>query len=233
MTTFISIQGSYTKLEIVLIQNNRCIQTVVMEHVKASSHLIPYLENLLTNHSITLSDLDFICVDKGPGAFTSLRVTIATVNGLSFARKIPLVGIDGLEALFKQTKGKLGNLKPTHIVCLLNAYNNDVYYLARSLQTNKTKKGCANIDAVLEKLSINFFNENYLLVGNAVEMHMPAIKNVLGEYFCILSEIDMVASAQQIGIMGYALWQKDPERFKNCFEISPNYMKTQTFAVKK
>ena len=129
---FISIQGSYNKLELAIFKNNKCLSLIREDNIKASSLLIPLITKILNENSLNISDIQFIAIDQGPGAFTSLRVAIATVNGISFANKIPLIGIDGLDALAQETlKNFLSNSNqtcPDILITLLNAYNNDVYF---------------------------------------------------------------------------------------------------------
>ena len=55
--------------------------------VRASAQLLPLIDQLLVQHECELSDLDFIALDQGPGAFTSLRVVLTTINGIAFAQK--------------------------------------------------------------------------------------------------------------------------------------------------
>ena len=100
---FISIQGSYSQLQLSLFKGNSCLTLISETNKKASSLMVPLIEEMLKQHSLTLCDINFICADQGPGAFTSLRVTIATINGISFAQHIPLIGIDGLDALAQET----------------------------------------------------------------------------------------------------------------------------------
>ena len=41
----------------------------------------------------------FLAVCLGPGAFTGLRVGLATIQGLAFARSLPVVGVSALDAI--------------------------------------------------------------------------------------------------------------------------------------
>ncbi len=226
-TTFVSIQGSYSQLQISLFQGSSCLQTIIKDDVKASSHLVPYLDELLANHSLSLKDLDFIAVDYGPGAFTSLRVIIATVNGISFASQKPLIAVDGLEALWQQTRDEQNISDDALLVCLLNAYNNDVYYLAQSGAGGI--KSCEKIDVVLEKLAERSEQE-LLFVGNAVEMHADLIQEKLGDKKIQFIQNPPVASSEQIGSMALHNWESEKNTM---LRIVPNYMKTQLFAIRK
>jgi tRNA threonylcarbamoyladenosine biosynthesis protein TsaB len=54
---------------------------------------------LLEDAGIRLPDIDLYAVATGPGSFTGLRVGIATMQGLAFAARRPLVGISAFDAL--------------------------------------------------------------------------------------------------------------------------------------
>ncbi len=51
----------------------------------------------LSEASITLADLEAVCVTKGPGLVGSLLVGVAYAKSLAFARKIPMVGVNHVE----------------------------------------------------------------------------------------------------------------------------------------
>jgi tRNA threonylcarbamoyladenosine biosynthesis protein TsaB len=54
---------------------------------------------LLEPFGLLLGDVDAFAVCIGPGAFTGLRVGIATAQGLAFATGRPIVGVSALDAL--------------------------------------------------------------------------------------------------------------------------------------
>ena len=65
-----------------------------------------------------LDDLTGIVVGTGPGAFTGLRVGLATAKALAHARRLPIVGVSTAEALLDAAGGG-------HGVLLLPAGPND------------------------------------------------------------------------------------------------------------
>ena len=63
---------------------------------------------LLGDRHVTLSDLGAIAVGTGPGAFTGLRVGIATAKGLAHALSLPIVGVATGTALLDSAAAVLG-----------------------------------------------------------------------------------------------------------------------------
>lgn len=64
-----------------------------------SDSIMPAIAAILKESRLTLADVDGFAVGLGPGSFTSLRVGLATVKGLTFATRKPVVGISSLDAL--------------------------------------------------------------------------------------------------------------------------------------
>lgn len=69
-----------------------------------STTLLPKMTELLKSNSISFKDLKGVVVYKGPGSFTSLRVSIATANALAYGLAIPVVGSNGNDWLAKGLK---------------------------------------------------------------------------------------------------------------------------------
>jgi len=226
---YISIQGSFAPLQLALFKNDVCIDEQIFQDNRASSHLIPHIDQLLNRHAISLPDISFIGVDYGPGAFTSLRVIIATVNGLGYARNVPLIGIDGLEALCFEIKAKseIASIK-THVF-MLNAYGGDVYYLITH-DGNQIKKESGNALELLQSLSRDYHKQQILFAGNAVSMYEKEIKDLFGASAVCPTSAGSVASVKTIGILAYKKFLAGDNK---TFRLVPNYMKTQLFVVKK
>jgi tRNA threonylcarbamoyladenosine biosynthesis protein TsaB len=64
-----------------------------------TEELAPALAGLLARVGVTMDSLRALGVATGPGSFTSLRVGLAFVKGLSLARHLPLVGIPTLDVV--------------------------------------------------------------------------------------------------------------------------------------
>jgi tRNA threonylcarbamoyladenosine biosynthesis protein TsaB len=61
--------------------------------------LLPRIRDLLAARSLELGDLGGVIVGTGPGAFTGLRVGIATAKGIAHALSLPIAGVSSGEAL--------------------------------------------------------------------------------------------------------------------------------------
>jgi tRNA threonylcarbamoyladenosine biosynthesis protein TsaB len=66
---------------------------------KMSDLLPDALTDLLRRAGLTLADVRGFAVGLGPGSFTGLRIGLATLKGLAYARRLGVVGASSLAAL--------------------------------------------------------------------------------------------------------------------------------------
>lgn len=232
---FLSIHGSYNCLDVSLFSDKIILESISKTDSRASSSLIPMLELFLSKHNLKFNDLSFIAVDRGPGAFTSLRVTLATVNGIAFDNKIKLVGVNGLEALVYQNidliEGDTGVA-----VALLNAYNNDVYFLISNISNAANKiftildLGCKKVEQLMIQLKNDFENHKLYFCGQGSQIYKNVITEHLAEQAIFTKDIQPFATSKSIGVLAYDFWQKGQNIVD---QIEPLYLKTQYFAIKK
>jgi tRNA threonylcarbamoyladenosine biosynthesis protein TsaB len=200
MHSYIAIQNTYDVFEIALFANNQCIGKKRENKYNASKLFIPLLDELLTQNNAKISDFDFCVVNCGPGPFSTLRSIIASVNGLHFATQIPLIGIDGLDATFLEFYDD----NYQHTIVLINAFNNEVYYLIADGK-QIISKGYQKIDTFLEHTKktypapINF-------IGNGVSLHQSLITEKLGNNAVIKDPNPAMCSVEMIGKIGLEKW---------------------------
>ena len=87
-----------------------------------SSHLLRIIDLVCGQMGCRLDDLEGLAVSLGPGGFTSLRVGLATAQGLAMATGKPLVGCSAFEALVAFAEGWNGAICP-----VLEARRGEVY----------------------------------------------------------------------------------------------------------
>ncbi len=137
--------------------NNTLTDHISEDKRHTSKLFIPLLEQLLTRNTLLFSDISFCAVNCGPAPFSTLRSIIASVNGLHCATKVPLISIDGLEATFLE----FYNPAYKNTIVVLNAFNNESYYLIASgnrIVTTGYKKTELLQQEITEKLSTDTVN---------------------------------------------------------------------------
>jgi len=61
--------------------------------------ILPWVEELLSEAHLTLSNLDKLSVGCGPGGFTGIRIGMGVVQGIALAQNLPIVPVSSLRAL--------------------------------------------------------------------------------------------------------------------------------------
>ncbi len=85
--------------------------------------LTPAIEFLCRQVRVELSDLGAIAVDIGPGMFTGLRVGVASAKAISYALRLPMVGVASLDLLaFPQRHSR------RLIVCAVDAGRGELFH---------------------------------------------------------------------------------------------------------
>ncbi|MGN0974776.1 MAG: tRNA (adenosine(37)-N6)-threonylcarbamoyltransferase complex dimerization subunit type 1 TsaB [Gemmiger sp.] len=95
-----------------------------------SETLLPMVDGSLKACGLTCADVDVWGVTAGPGSFTGLRIGLAAVKGLAFARNTPCAGVSTLEALARCYTGA-GTVIPA-----LDARRGQVYWAAFDLESH-------------------------------------------------------------------------------------------------
>ena len=133
----LAIDTSTRNLSIAIGKNEKIIKYRNQKlHRPLSSSIMPGISAMLKASGMALSKLDGLAVGLGPGSFTSLRVGLSTIKGLSFALGTPVVGISSLDILAM-------NVKEEHAkICVLcDAKRNLVY----SCVYQRTKTGLSRL----------------------------------------------------------------------------------------
>ena len=220
MTFFVSIQNTHHSIEIAIFNDEHLLSFIRENKIRASKTLIPLIAFSLLRANIRPDELSFIAVNQGPGPFTTLRVIIATANGLSFATKLPLIGIDALDALLQEYSSD----DDPYTIVLLNAFNNDVYFAIQQQAHAPLQKGYKNIDLLLQELHLMIpKNRSVRFLGNGVTLHEKAIRKVFGTRTYIPEPLPTACSIKQIGIMGLQKWRNKESLSE---QLMPLYLKT-------
>lgn len=113
-------QYPYDNIECALTNNGTIVESAIVSKFQAIENFVPTIAQLLSNHHLTLSDISYIGTNVGPGPFNTLRAMLATINGIHFANKVPLVTLNALELLLEEHQEH-------NTVAMLHAFGKDVY----------------------------------------------------------------------------------------------------------
>ena len=96
-----------------------------------SETLLPLIDAVMSESQTDWDRLTAVAVSVGPGAFTSLRIGVATVKGLCFGDERPVLAVPTLEALAWSARelGGGGSVYPT-LIPVLDARRGEVYAAA-------------------------------------------------------------------------------------------------------
>ena len=87
----------------VLHEEARAIEFVAHAEIEArrqsNTQLIPRIDALLAERGIARGDIACVCVGRGPGSFTGVRIAMATAKGIASALEVGLVGVSSLDAV--------------------------------------------------------------------------------------------------------------------------------------
>ena len=101
-------------------QDGAVIERICPPGRSHSETLLPLVRELLDDGGISISQLDAIAFDTGPGAFTGLRVACGAAQGLAVAADLPLLPVVSLEAMAAATGA-------ARVLSLLDARMGEVY----------------------------------------------------------------------------------------------------------
>lgn len=194
------------------------LASVTRESKLVTKCFIADVTELLQQHNLNLSDLNFICAHQGPAPFTTLRVSLTLLNGLSFARKIPLIGVDGLHVFTHE----FTNPECSYTIALLNAFCNDIYYGIYTYQTGAFHHGYAPAERFLSETS-QILKDKIYFIGNGVALHEQLVKNYFGERAVIASPLPQIASLETIAADGLKKWEENSIRE---YQVIPLYLKS-------
>ncbi len=107
-----------------------------------SERLLPFVDELLQQLAISLSDIDCFAVATGPGSFTGLRISLSTVKAFALAHKKPVIGVSTLEAL------SLNGIFYAGLVCPLLDAGREEFYAAAYLFAQGERISCVEESVV-------------------------------------------------------------------------------------
>ena len=129
MARIILIETSTALCSVALAEDGRIVAYKESETPRAQASLTaPFVKDLLDERGLGVRDCDAVCVSKGPGSYTGLRVGVSTAKGLCFGAGIPLIAVGTLDTLvYQATDSSLLSDDCRFIVPMVDARRMEVY----------------------------------------------------------------------------------------------------------
>ena len=129
MARILLIETSTAQLSSALSENGNIRSSRICSEPRQQASLTaPFIKEILDETGLKVKDLDAVCVGKGPGSYTGLRVGVSTAKGLCFGAGIPLLSAGTLDVLVSEAH-RLGVVPEgcRYIVPMVDARRMEVY----------------------------------------------------------------------------------------------------------
>lgn len=175
-----------------------------------------FINEIISEAGIELSDLSAIAVSQGPGSYTGLRIGVSAAKGLCYALDLPLIAIDTLASLANQVNANDGFVIP-----MIDARRMEVYSAIFNSQKEKIREVRAE---VLSEDSFSTITETIYFIGDSNEK----AKSILSKPNYVFLEGIQFPSAKEMSSLSYQKFLNN--EFEDVAYFEPYYLKDFMFA---
>ena len=198
----IAIDSSSEACSVAILQGSEIIESWQLAPRQHTQKLLPMLDQLMAEASLSLGQCDAIAFARGPGSFTGLRVCISLVQGLAFGADIPVVPVSSLAALAQSAVDQRLGTPQSAVLAALDARMDQVYWGAYEqadglVQALTEEKLCAPELVSVEAL---VSDKSFIGVGPGFNygQRLPCAQQ------CDLIEQDLLPRASAVAKLGSA-----------------------------
>lgn len=199
---------------------------VLSDHRIASQQhaqlLLPMIDGLMANSSISAQALDGVAFGAGPGSFTGLRIAAATAQGIAFGADIGVLPVSSLQAV---AHGVYVEQQSTQVAVAFDARMDEVYWgvfecddtgIMRAVEQERV---CPPTDIALPASSSEY---TWTLVGTGADRYIDVLSTGL-EGFQLQHINDVWPHAEYVAHLARVDAQKSG--FKPANEALPVYLR--------
>lgn len=95
----LAFETSHAEASVALLVGDTIHEKKIHSSLKHEETVMPAATALLEEHSLSVSKVDTVAVDIGPGSFTGIRIGACHANAIADALGIPCIGICSLKAM--------------------------------------------------------------------------------------------------------------------------------------
>lgn len=218
----LAVDTSSKLCSVAILEDTNLIKKIKLDNgLTHSETLMPLIQQLLNECSLSLNNIDLLVSDVGPGSFTGIRIGVSSCKAFSDSLNIPCVGISSLEVLAY-------NIQNDGIICsTIDCKNNNCYFALYELNSgnyNVLVEPCAkSVNDVLDLLNSQYYNKCISFVGDGIpseKLHSIYDNNADSEV-----TKNIISSYLNVENLGTAGYKKFINNNKVGEEILPLYLK--------
>ncbi len=160
----LALDSSATAASVALLEDEFIIGEFYIHTKRTHSQtLLPMIDALLTNTSVSINEIDLFAVSNGPGSFTGIRIGVAAIKGMAMALKKPCVAVSTLWAMAAMHIDKDGM-----ICAVMDARCNQVYNALFRISKGKIERMTEDRAILIDDLKneLTNYEEIINLVGD-------------------------------------------------------------------
>jgi tRNA threonylcarbamoyladenosine biosynthesis protein TsaB len=151
--------------------NDTILEETVPGFMKHAENLIPKMDLLLKKKKLSISKVDTLLIDRGPGSFTGLRIGFATLKGLLVSQKRKCLGILSLDLIAEN----IDLPEDSALAVCLDAYRQKIYTRLYKRVQNHWKPFAKPVVVSAEELG-KLLPEEIHLTGDAIVRYKAEIE---------------------------------------------------------
>ena len=201
-----------TKLgSIALIENGVATQAYGWPTQEAHSEVLhKFIQKILDDSNLQLSDIDYFASGCGPGSFTGIRVALNTAKSFSYAFQKPMVIVDSLINLAYLNQGLALELNKTKgqkvkVLSLINAYKNMCYYALYDVGLDSSGKTQIKVQREASVIPVKdikvLLDEPVLAVGDGYVAYQAFLPENIRAKLLRPDEISDYPTATSLGLL--------------------------------
>ena len=124
---FLAMDTVFDQCSVAILDSNGQVLSSHTETGKRqqTQQILPMIDAALSETQLKLADIQALIFNRGPGAFSGIRINTAVVQALSVAHDIPCVGVSSLQAIAQCAYQQSGL---TEVYSALDARMQQVYF---------------------------------------------------------------------------------------------------------
>lgn len=165
MATILNLETSTKNCSVSIAKDGvqLCLVEENEENYAHGEKLNQFVDWCVQGAEINWKDIDAVCVSKGPGSYTGLRIGVSSAKGFAYGFDIPLMAINSLQILAESQL----NQEVDYIIPMIDARRMEVYTALFDRQGNQLTETEAKVidDTSFEELK----GKKIIFVGDGAE----------------------------------------------------------------